>query len=66
MSSRSNWEDVYSARKDAQLAAIPPEWIIKVPPERRTNVLDVPSEAGLLTKRELDITETTDVQILLG
>ncbi|KAF9461721.1 general amidase [Collybia nuda] len=61
-----NWKDICLARKSAQLALIPREWIIQVPPETQTNVMDVPQECGLLTKRELQITETTDVEILLN
>jgi len=65
MSSRPEWEAVCSARKDAQFASIPREWIIQLPTETQTNVLDVPFNSGLLTPTELEITETTDVQSLL-
>jgi amidase len=65
MSSPPNWEAVCSARKDAQLASIPRDWIIQLPPDTKTNVLDVPLHSGLLSQKELEITEVTDVQTLL-
>jgi amidase len=66
MTTRKDWKDICSARKDAQYAAIPREWIIELPPDTQTNVLDVPLRAGLLAPKELDITETTNVQTLLS
>ncbi|KAF9461703.1 general amidase [Collybia nuda] len=61
----SDWKDICSAKKKAQLASIPPEWIIQMPPKSQTNVMNVPQDCGLLTARELQITETTDVETLL-
>jgi amidase len=65
MSSPQNWEAVCSARKDAQIASIPRNWIIQLPPNTQTNVLDVPLHSDLLTPKELEITEVTDIQTLL-
>ncbi|KAF8069193.1 general amidase [Lyophyllum atratum] len=65
MSSSEDWKDICSAKKKAQLDAIPAEWIIKAPLESQTRVLDVPAQCGLLNERELDITETTDVALIL-
>lgn len=61
-----DWKDICSVRKNAQLASIPREWIIALPPETETNVMNIPRNCGLLTTRELQITETTDVAILLN
>ncbi|KAG6888339.1 hypothetical protein C0995_009086 [Termitomyces sp. Mi166 len=65
MTSENNWRNVCSAKKAAQFASIPSDWIINVPPETETNVLGIPAHCGLLSKRELEITETTDVGLLL-
>lgn len=61
-----DWKDICSARKKAQLASIPQDWIIQLPPETETNVMNIPQDCGLLTTRELKITETTDVETLLN
>lgn len=66
MSSPQNWEAVCSARKDAQFASIPRDWVIQLPPDTQTNVMDVPLRYGLLTPKELEITEVIDVQTLLN
>ncbi|KAG6808488.1 hypothetical protein H0H92_003982 [Tricholoma furcatifolium] len=67
MNSTNNWKTICSAKRSAQLASIPKEWIIET--FRQTwsadNVLDVPAQCGILNERELEITETTDVDILL-
>ncbi|GLB42408.1 putative amidase [Lyophyllum shimeji] len=65
MSSRKDWKDICAEKRKAQSAAIPPEWIIQPPPESQSLVLDVPAQSGLLTERELEITETTDVDLIL-
>lgn len=65
MSSPPNWQAVCAARKEAQLASIPRDWIIQLPPDTQTNVLDVPLHSQLLTPKELEITEI-DIQTLLN
>lgn len=65
MTSRDNWKDISSAKRQSQFASIPQEWIIELPPNTQDRVLDVPAQSGLLTPKELEITETTEVDILL-
>ncbi|RDB26908.1 Acetamidase [Hypsizygus marmoreus] len=61
-----NWQDICATKKRSQLASIPAGWILTTPPpDTRNNVITVPAESGLLTERELEITETTDVDVLL-
>lgn len=36
-----------------------------MPPESQLNVMDIPAKCGILTARELEITEIIDVDILL-
>lgn len=63
--SEDDWKNVCSAKKTAQFASIPSDWIIDVPSEAEASVLGVPALCGLLSQRELKITETTDVAYLL-
>ncbi|KAG5352688.1 hypothetical protein C0989_001030 [Termitomyces sp. Mn162] len=65
MRAEDSWKSICSAKKAAQFAAIPSQWIINIPPETETNILGVPAHCGLLSKRELEITETIDVALLL-
>ncbi|CAK5269907.1 unnamed protein product, partial [Mycena citricolor] len=61
----ADWEARCTARKMAQLESIPSEWLIQAPPVSQVNVTDVPRQCGLLTALELEITETTDVPVIL-
>lgn len=61
----SKWEALVSDKRNRQNAAIPKKWIIQLPPEDRLDVRDVPKECGLLSSKELQITELDDLEILL-
>ncbi|KAG6879472.1 hypothetical protein C0992_002358 [Termitomyces sp. T32_za158] len=63
--SEDNWKYICSAKKAAQFASIPSDWIIDVPFGSETNVLGVPAACGILSQRQLEITETTDIAYLL-
>jgi hypothetical protein len=59
------WQSVSWQKKDQQFARIPAEWrLSRLPSSNITNYLDVPRECGLLTDRELDITENYDATAL--
>jgi len=60
---KEDWKDICRKKKQAQLDSIPSSWIIDSVPE--DNVLEVPQKCGLLTDKELDITEMTDIDCLL-
>ena len=60
-----HWQEQVADKRERQQAAIPQEWLIPPVPEGQTNVIDVPRTCGLLTQRELEITEVTDVAVLL-
>jgi amidase len=62
----TDWQTVCAERKEKQLQSIPKEWTIELPPEEKSNVMDVSDSCGLLTDREIQITNTVDVDILLG
>ncbi|PCH33164.1 general amidase [Wolfiporia cocos MD-104 SS10] len=60
-----HWQDRCAARKRAQLDAVPRDWLIDTPLNTQRNVLDVPRACGLLTPREIEITDTIDIDRLL-
>ncbi|KAI0089886.1 general amidase [Irpex rosettiformis] len=64
--SSKDWKTICAERKKKQLDSMPPEWIIDPPKSPYGSVQHVPEECGLLTTRELEITNTTDVDILLN
>ncbi|CCM03703.1 uncharacterized protein FIBRA_05849 [Fibroporia radiculosa] len=61
----SDWQTRCSARKQLQLDAIPPAWLVPLPPDDERSVIQTPSVCGLLTPRELEITNTIDIDLLL-
>ncbi|KDR80683.1 hypothetical protein GALMADRAFT_60825 [Galerina marginata CBS 339.88] len=66
MEYNANWKTVCHQKLKRQHESIPREWLIPVPSLReRPNVMDIPATCGLLTARELMITETTDVGVIL-
>ncbi|EGO29913.1 hypothetical protein SERLADRAFT_365906 [Serpula lacrymans var. lacrymans S7.9] len=57
-SPNNDWVALCEAKRNAQAASIPPSWVITPPaPDTQLNVLDIPQTCGLLTPRELEITE---------
>ncbi|KAF8420565.1 general amidase [Boletus edulis BED1] len=59
-----SWSDLAADKKRRQQKAIPQEWLITPPPETTLNVTGIPETCGLLTPRELAITDE-DVNTLL-
>ena len=64
----SKWKELAAEKRRRQQAAIPSQWVLKSPPAG--DVLDVRAfpdsqQCGLLTEREIVITNTTDVDALL-
>lgn len=59
-----SWTDLAADKKRRQQEAIPREWLITPPPETMLNVTGLPDSCGLLTPRELEITNE-DVKNLL-
>ena len=58
------WSDLAADKKRRQQEAIPKKWLIAHPPETTLNVTGLPETYGLLTSKELAITNE-DVDILL-
>ena len=61
----SDWQILARVRKEQQLKQIPEEWMINLPPAEQLNVIDIPRTCGLLNAREIEITETADVNEIL-
>ncbi|KZS93000.1 general amidase [Sistotremastrum niveocremeum HHB9708] len=61
----ASWEELAANKKRAQAESIPKEWLINTPPDSQLNVSKVPLECGLLSEREVEITELKDVDVLL-
>jgi len=56
----TGWPEIAATKRKATLDKIPEKWLLpkdKVPPESQRNVIDVPRNSGVLTEREIIITE---------
>jgi amidase len=59
------WQEVAAEQQRVRDAAIPTEWILKNPPaDTAVNVMDVPYTCGILTKRELELTDKDATELL--
>lgn len=64
--SPKDWQTLCAERKQKQVDSIPTDWIISLPQDKYINVQHVPEECGLLSVREIEISNTTDVDVLLS
>ena len=65
----AHWKDLVADKRKRQAEAIPKEWLIpdpQLPPSSQFDVTSVPDQCGLLTEKEVTITSTIDVGILLN
>lgn len=54
-----NWEALVADKKLRQQATIPKEWILtNLPPKETLDVTDFPESSGLLSRKEIEITNT--------
>lgn len=59
------WQSVSWQKKEKQLARIPNQWRLpQLPSSNIKNYLDIPRQCGLLTGKELEITENYDATAL--
>ena len=64
-SSEANWQSVAKRKKEEQAQRIPNEWKLNsFPGAHVKSYTDIPRKSGLLTKKELDITERYDAVAL--
>lgn len=63
----SNWKEIAAKKQAERKSKIPKEWLLgdKLPPATQLNVMDVPRTCGLLTSREIEITEIDEIDVLL-
>ncbi|KAG1742229.1 general amidase [Suillus lakei] len=59
-----HWTELVAEKKQRQLKSIPQEWLVSPPPDSTLDVTGFPETCGLLTVREIEITNTS-VDILL-
>lgn len=60
------WQEISRRKQEEQAARIPKEWrLARKPATNRTNHLDVPRECGILTEKEVEITERYDATALV-
>lgn len=62
-SDNTHWKSLCLARKQKQFLSIPKQWLI--PDNNCINVLQVPYTCGMLSPKEIEITDTTDLNLLL-
>lgn len=59
------WQKVAEEQQQLRDSKIPREWILKSPPsDDVTNVMDVPSTSGIMSKEELALTEKDATELL--
>ncbi|KAF5359680.1 hypothetical protein D9756_002870 [Leucocoprinus leucothites] len=63
---RDDWKDRVAAKRRQQLESIPKDWILAdIPDKSQLDISDYPRTCGLLTNRELEITES-HVDVILS
>jgi amidase len=53
-----HWKDLANDKKRRQLESIPKEWLIVVPPDEVVDVTKYPEDCGLLSAKDIQITNT--------
>lgn len=64
-STLETWQTKVAKKQVEIKAAVPPEWLLPATTTPPKNVLDIPRQCGLLSEKELDITESYDAVELL-
>lgn len=60
------WQSIASRKQQEQINAIPKNWTLKTrPAASRNNVLAIPQECGILSAREIELTEKYDATALV-
>ena len=59
------WQEIAKEQQAMRDAKIPPEWRLKAPPGASvTNVFRVPYTCGIMSKRELELTDKDATELL--
>lgn len=59
------WKYICEEKRERQQKEIPSSWIIEPPHPEQFDVMSVPADCGLLSTKELEITESVDAELLL-
>jgi amidase len=62
-SQKMTWEDIAADKRSRLESTIPQEWRLKSIPSE-DNVMDVPKKSGILTDKEIAITESSAVDLV--
>ncbi|PCH43375.1 general amidase [Wolfiporia cocos MD-104 SS10] len=62
----ASWKELIEDKRRRQQESIPKDWLITPPPETICDVTGFPERCGLLSEKELLITNTVDVDTLLA
>jgi amidase len=62
----TTWQELAVEKKRRQTASIPQGWLIAPPTDDVLDVTDIPANCGLLSARELEITEIGKLAVLLN
>lgn len=66
------WQSLAAKKQEANAAKIPEEWrlsseiLSKISPKANLSVLDIPSTCGILSSKEIELTEKYDASELLA
>ena len=60
------WQEIAEDKRKRRAALIPKDWLITPPSDDVLDVTRVPLECGLLSEKEIAITEETDIGVLLA
>ncbi|KZV77743.1 general amidase, partial [Peniophora sp. CONT] len=61
-----NWQEIAEDKRKRLAALIPKDWLITPPPDDVLDVTSFPLECGLLSEKEIAITEEKDIGVLLA
>jgi hypothetical protein len=59
-----HWTQLLAEKKQRQLNSIPQAWLVSPPPESTLDVTGFPETCGLLTARDIEITNTLTNDLL--
>jgi hypothetical protein len=63
--SESSWQTVASEQQRLRDSKIPKEWILEsLPADDISNVMDIPRQSGIMTEKELSITDLDATSLL--
>lgn len=61
----TKWKELVADKRRRLTESIPAEWLLKDPPDESVlNVTDIPKSCGLLSTKEIEITEKSVVELL--